>query len=535
MPLPVRAAARPVARLLAPLPADTASAWTAEALAFVGELVTRFGPRVEGLLAERRAAQAARDAGQRLDFLPATTDVRQAEWRVAPAPQELLDRRVEITGPVERKMIINALNSGASAFMADFEDSLSPTWENVARGQQNLMDAVARTIRWEQPGTGKVYSLGERPAVLMVRPRGWHLPEKHVQVGDRPAPAALVDSGVFLWNNARALVARGSGPYLYLPKLEHHREAALWDEVFRWAQDRLCLPVGTIKATVLIETLPAAFQMDEILHALREHSAGLNCGRWDYIFSTIKTLRADPARVLPDRGQVGMTQPFMRAYTQLLVQTCHRRGAHAMGGMAAQIPIKTDPQRNEAALARVREDKQREADDGHDGTWVAHPGLVPLAREVFDARMPGPNQLGRLREDVRVSAEDLLRAPEGTRTAAGLRQNVDVGLRYLESWLRGSGCVPLYDLMEDAATAEISRAQLWQWVQRGARLEDGQPVTPERIEREVEAARAEAERGLTPEALAASRFADAAGLLTRLVLSPELADFLTLPAYEQLD
>ena len=522
-------------RLTAPLPRGAELAWSPEALGFVGELVTRFGTRVDELLAARRTAQAAYDAGRLPDFLPETIAIREGDWRVGRLPGDLLDRRVEITGPVERKMIINALNSGASAFMADFEDSLSPTWEAVAWGQQNLVEAVAGTIRHESPETGKQYRLNERTAVLMVRPRGWHLREKHVLVGGRSAPAALVDFGVFFWNNARALVSRGSGPYLYLPKLEHHREAALWDDVFRFAQPRLGLPVGTIKATVLIETLTAAFQMDEILFALREHSAGLNCGRWDYIFSTIKTLRRHPDRVLPDRAQVGMTQPFMRAYTQLLVRTCHRRGAHAMGGMAAQIPIKDDPAANAAALARVREDKLREVTDGHDGTWVAHPGLVGIARAVFDEHMSGPNQLSRLREDVRPSQADLLRAPEGTRTAEGLRQNVEVGLRYLESWLRGQGCVPLSNLMEDAATAEISRAQLWQWTRHGTRLADGDRVTPERIEAEVRRAVARAEAERQGPRWNGHRFHTAAALLLELILAPELTAFLTVPAYELLD
>ena len=533
--MPLAEVLTPVVALTAPPPPGCAPAWSPEALAFVGELVTRFAPRVQELLAARRAAQASWDRGGLPGFLPETAELRAAEWLVAPLPADLQDRRVEITGPVERKMIINALNSGASAFMADFEDSLSPTWENVARGQQNLLDAVLGTIAWEQPGTGKRYALAERTAVLMVRPRGWHLLEKHVQVEGRPAPAALVDFGVFFWNAAAALLARGSGPYFYLPKLEHHREAALWDEVFRWAQARRSIAPGTIKATVLIETLPAAFQMDEILFALREHSAGLNCGRWDYIFSGIKTLAGHAERVLPDRAQVGMTQPGMRAYTQLLVRTCHRRGVHAMGGMAAQIPIKRDAALNEAALARVREDKLREARDGHDGTWVAHPGLVPLAREVFDAVLAGPNQLANLRLDVQVSAADLLAPPAGTCTVAGLRQDVDVGLRYLESWLRGQGCVPLYDLMEDAATAEISRAQLWQWVRRGVRLDDGQVVTLARVEREVAAARARAEAELTPAERAVSRFGTAAALLLSLTGAPELAPFLTIPAYEHLE
>ncbi|MCO5170300.1 MAG: malate synthase A [Planctomycetes bacterium] len=525
---------QPAARTTtAPLPPGCEPAWSAAALELVGDLARRFAPRVAALLAARREAQAAWDAGALPDFLGDTAEVRRGDWRVAPLPRDLQDRRVEITGPVDRKMIINALNSGANVFMADFEDSLSPTWENVARGQHDLLEAVAGTIRLEAPG--KVYQLVDRPAVLMVRPRGWHLPEKHVRVDGEVVPAALVDFGVFFWNNARALVGRGTGPYFYLPKLQDHREAALWDDVFRFAQERVGLPVGTVKATVLIETLPAAFQMDEILHALREHAAGLNCGRWDYIFSTIKTLRAHPDRVLPDRAQVGMTQPFMRAYTQLLVRTCHRRGAFAMGGMAAQIPIKDDPAKNELALGKVGEDKRREVEDGHDGTWVAHPGLVPLARRVFDERLTGPNQLAVLREDVRVAAADLLATPTGTRTEAGLRQNIDVGLRYVESWLRGQGCVPLYHLMEDAATAEISRSQVWQWVRHQARLDQGSLVTPERVEALIAEEVARAERELGPERFGQGRFPAAADLLRRLCLADDLADFLTLPAYELID
>ena len=504
------------------------------ALEFVAELARRFGGRVEELLARRRERQARFDAGERPGFLPSTAPVRDSAWTVAPLPADLLDRRVEITGPVDRKMIINALNSGASVFMADFEDSNAPTWENVIEGQRNLMDAVAGTIRYVQPGSGKVYELGAKVATLMVRPRGWHLPEKHVRLDGRPVPASLFDFGLYFFHNARRLLARGSGPYFYLPKMQGHLEARLWNDVFVRAQEALGIARGTIKATVLIETLPAAFEMDEILYELREHSAGLNCGRWDYIFSTIKTLRSDPAFVMPDRGQVTMEQPFLRAYTQLLVKTCHRRGVHAMGGMAAQIPIKDDPEASRAALDKVRADKLREVKDGHDGTWVAHPGLVAVAREVFDAHMKGPNQLGVKRDDVHVAAEDLLRVPQGTRTGAGLRHNIRVGVQYLESWLRGAGCVPLYDLMEDAATAEISRTQVWQWIHHRATLDDGQPLTVERFRTVLAEEMEGLARTLGPDRFDAGQFRAAASLFDRMSTAEAFEEFLTLPAYESL-
>src|SRR5262245_12713487 len=425
---------------------------TPAALAFMADVQRRFGARRLELLAARAARARRLDAGERPDFLADTAAVRRASWTVAPLPADLQDRRVEITGPVDRKMIINALNSGASVFMADFEDSNAPTWANVVEGQVNLHDAVRGTIGYTHPETGKRYELGAQTATLMVRPRGWHLPESHVLVDGQVASASLFDAALFLFHNARALVEKGSGPYLYLPKLESHLEARLWNDVFVFAQERLGLPRGTIKATVLIETILAAFEMDEILFELREHSAGLNCGRWDYIFSFIKKFRADSACVLPDRGAVGMDRPFLSAYSQLLVRTCHRRGAHAMGGMAAQIPIKDDPEKNAQALAKVRADKEREVASGHDGTWVAHPALVPVAFAVFE-RTAGPNQLHVKREEVRVGAGELLAVPAGAITEAGLRQNLSVGVAYLEAWLRGSGCVPLHHLMEDAATA----------------------------------------------------------------------------------
>jgi len=523
----------PIAVLTATVPEAARGVWTPRALDFVGRVVRAFRPRIEALLATRIERQAAIDAGAQLDFLTETRGIRESDWLVAPIPADLADRRVEITGPTDRKMIINALNSGANVFMADLEDATSPTWENIALGQQNLYDAVRRTIDFEDPKSGKRYALSERTATLLVRPRGLHLPERHVLVDGAPAPGALVDFSMYLFLNARELMQRGTGPYFYLPKLQSHLEARLWNDVFVFAQRALDIPVGTIRATVLIETLPAAFEMDEILFELKEHSAGLNCGRWDYIFSYIKTRRAAEDAVLPDRSQVSMVQPLMRAYTQLVIKTCHRRGIHAMGGMAAQIPIKSDPQANEVALERVRADKLREVRDGHDGTWVAHPGLVEIARAVFDEHMRGPNQIDKKRDDVATSAADLLRVPEGTRTEAGLEHNVRVGVRYLEAWLRGQGCVPLYDLMEDAATAEISRSQAWQWLRHGATV-DGAPLTRERFDAVVARVMASLEGEVGPEAWRAGRFEEARALFSDLATSPTLPDFLTLPAYALL-
>ena len=500
------------------------------AQAFLVEMGREFGTRVAALLAARKERQAELDAGATLDFLPETRKIREGDWTVAELPPALLRRHVEITGPVSRKMIINALNSGADMFMADFEDSSAPTFENMLDGQVNLRDAVRGEIRFEDERSGKTYELNENPAVLLVRPRGWHLPEAHLTVNGEALPGALVDFGLYFFHNAQALLDKGHGPFFYLPKLEHHLEARLWNDVFCFAQDRLGIERGSIKATVLIETLPAAFQMDEILFELREHSSGLNCGRWDYIFSFIKTQRAKPTCVLPDRAQIGMTQPFMSAYTELVIKTCHRRRVHAMGGMAAQIPIKNDPEANQAALDKVRTDKEREAANGHDGTWVAHPALVAIAREAFAAKLgDADNQLERLREDVEVSAADLLALPEGTRTEAGLRQNVSVGIQYIEAWLGGNGCVPLYNLMEDAATAEISRTQVWQWVHRGAQLEDGRVIDlplVESIVGEELAKLGERARG--------GHFEQATALFLDLVGRDELEDFLTLPGYAQL-
>ena len=511
--------------VLAPLEPGFAEILTAEARRFLTTLARAFEPRRQELLTRRAERQRRLDAGELPDFLADTRSIREANWTAAPIPADLADRRVEITGPVDRKMIINALNSGARVFMADFEDSNAPTWRNNLEGQLNLRDAVRGTITFTSP-EGKHYSVAPHPATLMVRPRGWHLVEKHVTVDGRPIAAALFDFGLFFFHNAAALIAKGSGPYFYLPKLESHLEARLWNDAFNLAQDELGIPRGTIRATVLIETILAAFEMDEILYELRDHSAGLNCGRWDYIFSFIKKFRQRPNFVLPDRGRVTMDRHFLKSYVDLLIQTCHRRRAHAMGGMAAQIPIKHDPAANEAALEKVRQDKLREVRAGHDGTWVAHPGLVPVAAQVFDAAMPGPNQLHMTRDDVRVTASDLLTVPEGDITEAGLRTNVDVGIQYLESWLRGLGCVPIYNLMEDAATAEISRAQVWQWVRHKVKLADGRPVTASLVEQTIATELQRFEGG---------KYALAADLFRRISLGPELPEFLTGVAYEYLD
>ncbi|MHB2019447.1 MAG: malate synthase A [Candidatus Xenobia bacterium] len=509
----------------APPTENSATVLTAEALTFVEKLARRFEPIRQRLLAARVRRQERLRAGERPDFLAETRAIREAGWRVAPMRPDLTDRRVEITGPVERKMIINALNSGASVFMADFEDSNAPTWSNCVEGQKNLMDAVRRTITF-----GDSYQLNAKTATLMVRPRGWHLHEKHVLLDGKPISASLFDFGLFFFHNARELMARGSGPYFYLPKMESHLEARLWNDVFNLAQDELGIPRGTIRATVLIETILAAFEMEEILYELREHSAGLNCGRWDYIFSFIKKFRHDPHFVLPDRKLVTMDRPFLKAYVDLLIQTCHRRGAHAMGGMAAQIPIKSDPVANEAALEKVRQDKLREVKAGHDGTWVAHPGLVPIAREIFDAGMPGPNQLNVGREDVKVTPADLLAVPPGDITEAGLRKNVDVGVQYLEAWLRGVGCVPIYHLMEDAATAEISRTQLWQWVKHGVKTTDGVPITKARVKAVMQEELARLKEGMSGE----RRFDLAARLFLDMVEAEDCAEFLTTVAYEHI-
>lgn len=518
-------------RVVGPVTPEYAGILTGSALEFVAALHRHFNPRRLELLQRRVERQKAIDAGEFPDFLPETAHIRNSEWRVAPAPPDLEDRRVEITGPVDRKMMINALNSGARVFMADFEDALAPSWTNVIEGQINLRDAVRRTISFESPD-GRIYRLNERTATLLVRPRGWHLVERHVLVDGEPISASLFDFGLYFFHNAHELLNRGTGPYFYLPKLESHLEARLWNDVFNFAQDQLGIPRGTIRATVLIETILAAFEMDEILWELRDHAAGLNAGRWDYIFSVIKKFRRHRDFLLPDRAQVTMTVPFMRAYTELLVKTCHRRGAHAIGGMAAFIPSRRDPQVNEIALAKVREDKEREANDGFDGTWVAHPDLVPVATEVFD-RVLGerPHQKERQRDDVQVTARDLLNThvPGGQITEAGLRNNVSVALQYLDSWLRGQGAAAIFNLMEDTATAEIARAQLWQWRHHQAHLVDSRPVTAAPYEqiRDEELARLGGQ--------ATGRLREAREILDRLVLSDEFIDFLTWIAYDYLD
>ena len=514
---------------------------TPDALTFVAALHREFDATRRELLARREERQSELDGGDTLDFLEETRGVREGDWTIAPEPDALQDRRVEITGPTDRKMVINALNSGATGFMADFEDSNSPTWSNLVGGQVNLADAVRRTIEFTSP-EGKEYRLEGEPATLLVRPRGWHLPERHLLVDGEPIAGALMDFGLYLFHNARELLERGAGPYLYLPKLESHLEARLWNDVFCAAQDALGLDRGTVKATVLIETLPAAFEMDEILYELREHSAGLNAGRWDYIFSTIKRFRTRPEFALPDRTAVKMTVPFLRAYTELLVKTCHRRGAHAMGGMAAVIPSRTDEEANERAFAAVREDKHREAADGFDGTWVAHPDSVAVAMEEFDKVLAGePNQVSRRRDDVQVGADDLLSvaATPGEITEAGLRSNVNVGIQYLSAWLRGNGAAGIYGLMEDAATAEISRSQVWQWIRHRAQLADGRPVTPELV-RDLatdELERIRKEIGDDEWFEREGRPRQSRELFERVALSgdEEFVEFLTLPAYELLD
>ena len=528
------AAQRTGLRISAPACPRDAEVLSLACLTFLEALVRRFRPDVERLLSNRRVMQARYDAGERPGFLADTKPIRDGRWVVAPLPSDLVDRRVEITGPVERKLIINALNSGASVFMADFEDSTSPRWDNLVSGQANLIDAVRGTIDYEDHETGKSYRLGPHPAVLMARPRGWHLLEKHVEVDARPIPAAFFDFGVYAFHNARTLIAKGSGPYFYLPKLQSHLEARLWNDIFVHTEHALGLQFGSIRATVLIETLPAAFEMDEILWELRDHAAGLNCGRWDYIFSFIKTHRNDPAAVLPDRSRVTMDQGFLSAYTRLLVKTCHRRRAHAMGGMAAQIPIKGDATANDTAIAKVVADKRREASGGHDGTWVAHPGLVATARAVFDEAMPGPNQIERSFDEVAVEAGDLFAVPSGQRTEAGLRWNLRVGVQYLEAWLRGAGCVPLYHLMEDAATAEISRAQIWQWLRHRARLDDGREVTHPLVRELLASEMAAVRSDIGTERFEAGRFVEAIALFERLIFSSSFEEFLTVPAYELL-
>ncbi len=508
-----------------------------EALAFVADLHRRFDPRRRELLAARAERQLRIDAGEMPDFLPHTGDVRESDWTVASIPPDLVDRRVEITGPVERKMMINALNSGAKVFMADFEDSNTPNWVNTIDGQANLIDVHERTITFENPD-GKRYELNDQIATLLVRPRGWHLDEKHVLVDGEPISASLFDFGMYMFHSAGRAIAAGSGPYFYLPKLESHLEARLWNEVFMAAQQALGIPSGTIRATVLIETVLAAFEMDEILFELREHSAGLNAGRWDYIFSVIKKFRNHHDLILPDRSQITMTVPFMRAYTELLVKTCHRRGAHAMGGMAAFIPNRRDPEVTERALRGVREDKLREAGDGFDGTWVAHPDLVPTAREVFDEVLGDrPNQIDRRRAEVEVAAAQLLDTgiDGGLITERGVRTNVRVGIEYMASWMRGNGAAALYDLMEDAATAEISRSQIWQWVHNGAVLDDGRTLTAELVDEITDDEMRNIRRMVGDEFYATGLYEQSRNLFETVAVAPDFQEFLTIPAYELID
>jgi malate synthase len=529
----VAAIIRP-AQVTKPIQGRAAEVLTPDALAFLAELHRTFDARRLELLAARQTRQKRFDAGESPDFLAETADVRAGDWRVAPIPADLLDRRVEITGPTDRKMIINALNSGAKVFMTDFEDANSPTWSNIVEGQLNLIDLWAGKLSFVDPVSHKAYALNDKRAVLMVRPRGWHLPEHHVLVDGQPMSGSLVDFGLYFFHSAKATLAQGSGPYFYLPKMESHLEARLWNDVFVLAQQRVGVPNGSIKATVLIETLPAAFEMDEILYELRDHMAGLNCGRWDYIFSYIKRLRRHPEALTPDRAVMGMGSAFLAAYSLKLIQTCHRRGAFAMGGMAAQIPVRGDAAVNDAAFAKVRADKEREANNGHDGTWVAHPDLVPVATQVFDKVMPTPNQLGKLLPDLTVTREELLKVHAGERTEHGLRENIRVGVQYIEAWLRGRGAVPLYNLMEDAATAEISRTQIWQWINQAATLADGRTVTAELFNAVLDEEMAALKQTLGAP-YETGRFAEAIRLFADMTLAADCAEFLTLPAYEVLE
>lgn len=524
---------QPDVEFTAQIPAEAREILNPEALSLLLMLHRRFRGRRDGLLKKRRGRQKALDGGMRPDFLPETEAIRESDWKVAPVPEDLLDRRVEITGPVDRKMIINALNSPARAFMADFEDSCSPTWENIILGQVNLRDAVDRTISFTNTDTGKQYKLNERIATLIVRPRGWHLVEKHCLIDGEPVSASIFDFALYLANNHVALKEHGSGPYFYLPKIESHREARLWNDIFVAAQSQLGIPVGTIKATVLIETILAAFEMDEILYELRDHSAGLNCGRWDYIFSFIKKFRKQPSMVLPDRAEVGMDRHFLKSYVELLIKTCHRRGAHAMGGMAAQIPIKNDAEANAEAMAKVRDDKEREANAGHDGTWIAHPGLADIAIAAFNSVMDGPNQLHVLRDDVEIKSADLLKVPSGSITDNGLRHNIRVGIQYIAAWLEGLGCVPLYNLMEDAATAEICRSQIWQWIHHGSETVEGHKVS-DCFEQMLVDELKTIEEEIGKERFASGLFDTAAKLFSQMVTKEEFDEFLTLPAYNYL-
>ena len=522
-------------RLSGKSPAKYSEILTPEALDFLMALHERFNQRRKRLLQDRLVAQEAYDAGVMPNFLEETEEIRNSDWQIAPIPQDIMDRRVEITGPVDRKMVINALNSGAKVFMADFEDSNTPSWTNNIEGHINLRDAIRRQIDFENPANGKLYTLKDDTATLFVRPRGWHLEEKHLLIHDEPTSGSLMDFGLYFFHNAHELLKRGTAPYFYLPKIESYLEAKLWNEVFVFAQSYLGIPQGTIKATVLIETLPASFQLNEILYELRNHSCGLNCGRWDYIFSYIKKFRANKHKTVPNRDQVNMTSHFMKSYSDLVIQTCHKRGAHAMGGMAAQIPIKNDEAANKAALEKVRQDKLREVHNGHDGTWVAHPALVAIAMEVFDEHMPTPNQIDNKRLDVHVSAKDLIQTPTGTITIDGIRTNINVGLLYTESWLRGNGAAAIYNLMEDAATAEISRSQLWQWIHHNCYTVNGTNINIELYE-QLKLEELEKIQDLVgKERFENGRFKEAVQIFDRLVKSEQLEDFLTINAYDYLN
>jgi malate synthase len=518
--------------IVGPMEAGYEKILTPEALTFLAKLVRKHGPRRQELLDYRRKRQAVIDGGKLPGFLPETKKVRSGKWQIAGIPADLQDRRVEITGPVDRKMVINALNSGAKCFMADFEDSQAPTWDGLIRGHINLRDAVRREISFSSP-EGKQYKLNDQIATLIVRPRGWHLPEKHVLIDGEPAPGGIFDFALFFFHNAKEQLRRGTGPYFYLPKMQSHLEARLWNSIFVDAQKALKIKPGTIKVTVLIETLWGAFEMDEILYELRNHIVALNCGRWDYIFSCIKTLKERADWIVPDRLSVTMDKHFLDSYSKLLCETCHKRGAQAMGGMAAFIPTK-DPAKNEEVFAKVRADKLREVKNGHDGTWVAHPGLVKIALDVFNEHMPAPNQVDR-QFSYKIKAEDLLRKPEGQLTEAGLRNNVNVGVQYVEAWISGNGCVPLHNLMEDAATAEISRTQVWQWLRHGASLSDGRKVTRELVLRTIDEELAGIRATLGDERYYKSKFAEAAGIMARMSTARDCADFLTLPSYHYLD
>lgn len=522
----------PILTLTQPVDDAHSHILTDEALRFVAALESTFGNRRRQLLEARMARQARYDAGELPDFLKDTRDIRNGDWKILGTPADLQDRRVEITGPVDRKMMINAFNSGANVFMADFEDASSPTWDNMLSGQVNMYDNARGQLDYTDPKSGKHYTLGEKTAVLKVRPRGWHMLEAHATLNGEPISAGLFDFGLYVFHNARHLMERGTAAYFYLPKMESHQEAKLWDDAFSLAERMLDIPHGTFKATVLIETLPAAFEMDEILYALKDHIVGLNCGRWDYIFSYIKRIGGNADYLLPDRGQVGMGEAFLKAYSLLLIKTCHRRGAHAMGGMAAQIPVKNDEAANEAAFAKVRADKDREASNGHDGTWVAHPALVPVAREVFDALMPQANQIHRTREDLNITREDLLDPHKGTTTEEGIRENIRVGVQYIGAWLTGRGAVPLYNLMEDAATAEISRTQIWQQLKHAAKLSDGRTVTKALVNDLYADEMTALKTAYGAEGFAQGRLDEAGDLFLELIHADDFKEFLTTPAYE---